>query len=68
LPEKFGARHVIYTRINRRAKSGVLERVFLAMRDARLIGHAIDAVSPDPTAVKAHPDGTGALKKTVRKR
>jgi len=68
LPEKFGAWHVIYMRINRWAKSGVLERVFLAMRDARLIGHAIDVVSLDSTAVKVHPDGTGALKKTAHKR
>jgi hypothetical protein len=28
----------------------------------------VDAVSLDSTIVKVHPDGTGALKKTVRNR
>ncbi|MDR1307417.1 MAG: transposase [Treponema sp.] len=28
LPETFGPRHTIYVRINRRAKNGVLERIF----------------------------------------
>jgi transposase len=68
LPKEYGNRHVIYMRINRWAKHGVLERVFTAMRDARLIGRVIEVVSLDSTAVKAHPDGTGALKKTARRR
>jgi hypothetical protein len=36
------------------------------MRDERLIGKVIDVVSLDSTAVKVHPDGTGALKKEVQ--
>jgi transposase len=64
LPKEYGNWHVIYTRINRRSKSGVPERVFLlAARDARPTGRAVDAVSPDPAAVKVRPGGTGALKK-----
>src|SRR6266851_4135919 len=50
LPKRFGNWHTIYTRMNRWAKSGVLE-----------------SVSLDSTTVKVHPDGTGALKKTVRR-
>jgi hypothetical protein len=51
---------------NHRAKHGVLEWVFLAMRDVRLIGQAIDMVSPDSTAVKVHPDK--ASKRTLSDR
>jgi transposase len=68
LPKEYGNWHVIYVRLNRWAKQGVLERVFTAMRDTRLIGRVIDVVSLDSTAVKVHPDGMGALKKTVLKR
>ncbi|MDR2784105.1 MAG: transposase [Treponema sp.] len=31
LPQRFGNRHVIYVRLNRLAKKGVLERVYKAM-------------------------------------
>jgi transposase len=61
LPEKFGHRHVIYMRMNRWAKSGVLERVFLALQTERLTG--LEVLSLDSTAVKVHPDAHGASKK-----
>jgi transposase len=63
VPSEYGKWHAIYVRINRWAKQGVLERVFTAMRDARLIGRVIEVVSLDSTAVKVHPDGMGAEKK-----
>ena len=67
LPKRFGNWHSIYTRLNRWSKSGVLQRVFERLQAQQIIQIKIEAVSLDSTIVKVHPDGTGALKKTVRK-
>ena len=67
LPKRFGNWHTIYTRMNRWAKAGVLDRLFEEMQRHQLIRIKIEAVSLDSTIVKVHPDGTGALKKTDRK-
>ena len=66
LPKRFGNWHTIYTRMNRWSKSGVLDRVFEELQKAQVVRIKIEAVSLDSTIVKVHPDGTGALKKTVR--
>ena len=63
LPLRFGNWHTIYTRMNRWAKAGVLDRVFAALQDEQIIRIKIEALSLDSTIVKVHPDGTGALKK-----
>ncbi len=65
LPAKFGNWHTIYTRASRWAKSGVLDRVFAALQANDVINIQVEHVSLDSTAVKVHPDGTGARKKTV---
>ena len=65
LPRKFGNWHTIYTRANRWAKRDVLEQVFAGLQENDTINIQVDHVSLDSTAVKVHPDGTGALKKTV---
>ena len=67
LPKRFGNWHTIYTRMNRWSKSGVLDRVFETLQHAQIVRVKIEAVSLDSTIVKVHPDGTGALKKTVRR-
>ncbi len=67
LPKYFGNWHTIYTRMNRWAKNGVLDRVFAALQQRQIIQVRVEAVSLDSTAVKVHPDGTGARKKTARK-
>jgi transposase len=67
LPKRFGNWHTIYTRMNRWAKAGVLERLFEELQHQQLVRIRIEAVSLDSTIVKVHPDGTGARKKTVRK-
>jgi transposase len=67
LPTHFGNWHTIYTRMNRWAKRGVLDRVFVALQERQIIHVRVEAVSLDSTAVKVHPDGTGARKKTGRK-
>jgi hypothetical protein len=55
--------HTIYTPANRWAKQGVLDDVFAALQENDIINSQGDHVSLDSTAVKVHPDGTGALKK-----
>ena len=67
LPKRFGNWHTVYTRMNRWAKAGVLDRVFSALQEQQIIRIKIESMSVDSTIVKVHPDGTGALKKTDRK-
>lgn len=64
LPTRFGNWHSIYTRMNRWAKSGVLDRVFEKLQAEQIVRIKIEAFSLDSTSIKVHPDGTGALKKT----
>ena len=65
LPPRFGNWHTVYVRMNRWAKSGVLERVFEFLQRERILKIRIEAASLDSTTVKVHPDGAGALKKTA---
>jgi len=67
LPKRFGNWHTIYTRMNRWAKSGVLDSLFEQLQREQIVRIRIEAVSLDSTIVKVHPDGTGALKKTDRR-
>jgi transposase len=64
LPETFGPRRAIRVGINRRAKNGVVERVFHALQEEQMASERITAVSLDSSSVKARPDAAGALKKT----
>jgi transposase len=64
LPKRFGNWHSIYVRMNRWAKSGVLDRVFEQLQLEQIVRIRIEAFSLDSTSIKVHPDGTGALKKT----
>src|SRR6266852_1102739 len=64
LPKRFGRWHTIYTRMNRWAKNGVLDRVFEQLQNEQIVRIKIEALSLDSTSIKVHPDGTGALKKT----
>jgi transposase len=66
LPQAFGDWHVIYVRLNRWAKSGVLERVYASLAAEGLKEAKLLAL--DSTAVKAHPDAHGARKKTAGRR
>ena len=68
LPKRFGNWHTIYTRMNRWSKLGVLDRVFEQLQQAQIVRIKIESVAVDSTVVKVHPDGTGALKKTARRR
>ena len=64
LPPRFGNWHSVYTRMNRWAKNGVLDRVFEKLQTEQIVRIKIEAFSLDSTSIKVHPDGTGALKKT----
>ena len=66
LPPRFGNWHTVYTRMNRWSKKGVLDRVFEQLQRERIVRVKVEAFGLDSTSVKVHPDGTGALKKTVR--
>ena len=68
LPSRFGNWHSIYTRMNRWAKNGVLDRVFEKLQTEQIVRIKIEAFSLDSTSIKVHPDGTGALKKTDHRR
>ena len=67
LPPRYGKWHSVYTRLNRWAKNGVLDRVFEKLQTEQIVRINIEAFSLDSTSVKVHPDGTGALKETVRR-
>ena len=67
LPAHFGNWHTIYTRMNRWAKNGVLDRIFAELQFQEIIRVNVEVMSLDSPVVKVHPDGTGGLKKTARK-
>ena len=52
--------------MNRWSKNGVLDRVFEHLQREQMVRVKLDVLSMDSTSVKVHPDGAGALKKTVR--
>jgi len=66
LPKRFGRWHTVYTRMNRWAKAGVLDRVFTALQEEEIIRIKVETLGLDSTIVQVHPDGTGAEKKTAR--
>src|ERR1017187_9479617 len=55
LPKRFGNWHTIYVRMNRWAKSGVLDRVFEKLQLEQIVRLKIEAFSLDSTSVKVHP-------------
>ena len=63
-PARFGRWHTLNTRMNRWSKNGGLTRVFAHIQKDQLVRIKPEAVSPDSTSVKGHPDATGARKQT----
>ncbi len=59
LPERFGNWHTVYTRLRRWAEAGVLDRLFQALQEHRLIRIRVECGGLNSTSVKVHPDGTG---------
>lgn len=67
LPKEFGNWHTIYTRMNRWAKKGVLDRIFTLLQEKGIIRMKLEVIHLDSSSIKVHPHGAGALKKTVPK-
>ena len=57
LPKEYGDWHVIYVRVNRWAKKGVLQAVFLHLQQLGIIQVQVNVVSLDSTCIKV---GMGA--------
>jgi transposase len=64
LPPHYGRWHTVYTRMNRWAKAGVLDRVFEQIQQLQIARVRLEAVALDSTSIKVHPDAAGARKKT----
>ena len=62
LPERFGKWHSVYARFRRWSRSGVLDRLFAALRELHAPGGDANCFGFDSTSVKVHPDGAGARK------
>lgn len=64
-PTRFGNWHTIYTRMNRWAKKGDLDRIFTLLQEKGMIKMKLEVIYLDSTSIRVHPHGAGALKKTV---
>ena len=58
LPKEYGDWHVIYVRINRWAKNGVLERVFLRLQQLEILQLQVNVVSLGSARIRVHPERT----------
>jgi len=61
LPERFGRWNSVWRRFDRWSQRGVWTRLFAAFQDPDL-----DWLLIDSTSIRAHADGTGALKRGTR--
>ncbi len=68
LPREFGNWHTIYVRLNRWAKTGVLERVARALQQELLAELDADTLSLDSTIIPVHAHGSGARRKRGARR
>ena len=62
LPERFGKWQTVHARFRRWSRSGVLERLFAALREQDVADEDADCFGLDSTSAEVHPDGTGARK------
>lgn len=67
LPKEFGNWHTIYMRMYRWYKNGILAKAFKKLQEEGILRFKIEVISLDSTYIKVHPDGCGALKKTVNR-
>ena len=58
---------MVYARFRRWSRSGVLVRLFAALREQEAVGKDADCFGLDSTSIKVHPDDTGHERRTVRK-
>ena len=62
LPREYGNWATIYKKFSRWAKSGVMQRIFVALQAEEIIAVRVEVLAIDSTSCKVHPDGHGALK------
>ena len=63
LASEIGNWHMIYVRLNRWAKTGVLERVVQALQQELLVESDADTLSLDSTIIHRHMHRAGARRK-----
>ena len=68
LPKEYRDWHVIYVRVNRWTKRGVLQSAFLRLQQFSIIQVQVNVVTLDSACIKAHPDerGTGVVRRELR--
>ncbi len=62
LPKEYSNRNSIYKRFNRWVNSGVIQRIFTALQQEKIISIKVEVLALDSTSCKVHPDGHGCLK------
>mgnify|MGYP002605000762 FL=1 len=62
LPEKYGKWNSIYQRFKRWCENDVIQRVFHALQQEKIIAIKVEVLALDSTSCKLHPDAHGVLK------